>query len=274
MFSTAKFRSSVSPLCLASCISLIAAATTCDSIAQGSGTTSVPNDTSNYLSDVISFSVPVEITPSTLASADEAKKSYAAPGTRFRVHGVGKVSKTDGFLLVEVLNAKCIFTVPEAAAKQCSDQEKVAGEAITPSSYFWLSAGTGNLVNLMRSRVGWAYGAMIAPYKYQLTGNRQIAGGASVGGWLGRRQLGYTGTEDTGGFFLGAGEIPVAKLVDGKATTDNQFGVSYGFFYSTRIKREFLIAILLGVDRVNRSAEYTYNGKPWLAITFGVELGN
>jgi hypothetical protein len=116
---------------------------------------------------------------------------------------------------------------------------------------------------------GVTYGALVIPFKYQLTGDKQFAGGASLGGYLGYRldflnKLGITATPIA---FMGASNIS-AKGVS-EADTKSLMGFSYGVGLVGTFQRSFQAGVVVGWDRVGKNEGYQYNGKPWLALQFG-----
>jgi hypothetical protein len=107
------------------------------------------------------------------------------------------------------------------------------------------------------------------PFKYHLSGNRDITGATTVGPYLG-----YHATTSTlGGLavvgFGGASDISVTQQVNGQSTTQSLYGFSYGAGVIATVKGSFQLGAVIGVDHVNKSANYQYNDKPWLAVELG-----
>lgn len=116
---------------------------------------------------------------------------------------------------------------------------------------------------------GVTYGALVIPFKYQLKGDKQFEGGASLGGYLGYRfetlhNIGITATPIA---FMGASNISVKGATD--ADSRSLMGFSYGLGLVGTVQRSFQAGVVLGWDRVGRNEGYKYNGKPWLALQFG-----
>lgn len=124
-------------------------------------------------------------------------------------------------------------------------------------------------------RYGLTYGALIVPFKAQLTGNKDITGGSSVGGYIGRKIAKSTlGAELDLIAFLGLTSVPVAQTAAGQNTSQNLEGMSAGFGVIGTIKDSFHLGVVLGWDHVGSAAGYQYNNKPWIAAQFGVEFSH
>ena len=87
--------------------------------------------------------------------------------------------------------------------------------------------------------------------------------------------LGYRFDENDHGYgvkailFTGASAVTVNQTVNGKETTQNLAGFSFGGGFIGQVKNEFQLGIILGVDRVSESAKYEDNGKVWVAVGLG-----
>lgn len=122
---------------------------------------------------------------------------------------------------------------------------------------------------------GLTYGVLVVPFKYHLTGSKEFKGSGSIGPYAGYKQesgswgasLEYVG-------FLGLTSIAVERNVDGVQTTDNLSGVSFGGGVIGRIRDDFQVGLILGADRVGKSARYADNGKLWLAVSIGYAFSN
>jgi hypothetical protein len=120
------------------------------------------------------------------------------------------------------------------------------------------------------NRYGLTYGAIAVPFKYHLTGAKELTGSATVGPYLGYRTdrggLGY-GVSFIG--FLGASNIAVTTTQNGQSNSSNLAGFSYGVGAIGSVKGNFQLGGVLGFDRVSANAGYQYNGKPWIALELG-----
>ncbi|MEJ7806918.1 MAG: hypothetical protein WKG03_13480 [Telluria sp.] len=122
---------------------------------------------------------------------------------------------------------------------------------------------------------GLTYGVLVVPFKYHLTGTKEFKGSGSIGPYAGYKQesgnwgasLEYVG-------FLGLTSIAVERNIDGIRTTDNLSGVSFGGGVIGRIRDDFQVGLIIGADRVGKSARYADNGKLWLAVSIGYAFSN
>jgi hypothetical protein len=129
-----------------------------------------------------------------------------------------------------------------------------------------------NLDDLRNSgftRTGITYGTLVVPFKYQLTGDKDFTGSATLGGYVGfryetRKWIGITLTPI---LFVGASSNSVQN--SSKSSTDNIMGFSYGGGLIGTIKSSFQVGIVIGADIVGNSVNYQYNGKPWIALEIG-----
>jgi hypothetical protein len=119
------------------------------------------------------------------------------------------------------------------------------------------------------TRRGATYGALVVPFKYQLRGDKQFTGGASLGGYAGYRfeSLQKIGLTATPIIFMGASSV----TVPGNTPDDskNLMGFSYGLGLVGTFQNSFQSGLVLGWDRVGKNDGYKYNGKPWIALQIG-----
>lgn len=120
------------------------------------------------------------------------------------------------------------------------------------------------------SRTGITYGALVVPFKYQTTGAKDFTGSASVGGYAGYRfeSLRSIGVTATPIAFMGASNVSVPSSATA-STSANVMGFSYGLGLIGTFKGSFQTGLVVGWDRVGKSAGYQYNGKPWIALEIG-----
>lgn len=110
-------------------------------------------------------------------------------------------------------------------------------------------------------------GILSVPYKWHLA-DKSITVGSTIGGYIGYQTKAWKGIEVTpiigGGLALVSGDIP------GLPGTSTSAGVSLasgliGTVGTTNIQW----GVLTGIDWLGRSANYRYEGKPWLAFEVG-----
>ena len=124
------------------------------------------------------------------------------------------------------------------------------------------------------NRFGFAYGALVVPFKYQLMGSHQFTGSASAGPYLGYKidfeSLGWALTPAA---FAGASNIAVTNKNTSESNSTSQVaGFSWGGGLLIEIKGGFQGGVVLGWDDVgglSSNQYFQYNDKPWLALQLG-----
>lgn len=212
-------------------------------------TAQIANDLNNYLGDRIRFAVRIQAK----LKKDTSKEVCVPPLTRLTVLGSHEENGKKS-LIVKIADG----------TNDCDSKTKLE----TEEAYLVKS---DDLAESGLARTGAAYGALAVPFKYQLTGNKDFSGNAMLGGYLGYRfetanHIGYTLTPVG---FMGASTISVPTNNGGQATDQNLSGFSYGIGLIGTFKGAFQAGVVLGWDRVGKSAGYQYNGKPWLAVELG-----
>lgn len=125
------------------------------------------------------------------------------------------------------------------------------------------------------NRYGITFGGLVVPFKYQVAGSKDFKGGSSVGAYIGYRfDNNIWGFELKPIVFLGGGTVAVEQNIDGVKKVQNLAGFSAGIGLIGSFKEKFQIGLVLGADRVNKSAGYIDNGKGWIALSFGVPFSN
>jgi hypothetical protein len=116
------------------------------------------------------------------------------------------------------------------------------------------------------ARSGATYGALVVPFKYQLTKDKEFSGGSTIGAYAGYRfewlnRLGFTAVPIV---FGGASNISVNSGGNNKSVMGFSYGLGLIGTYQT-----FQSGVVLGWDRVGKNEGYMYNGKPWIAVQVG-----
>ncbi len=123
------------------------------------------------------------------------------------------------------------------------------------------------------SRYGLTYGALVVPFKYHVKGSKEFKGGSTVAPYFGYRSdgndLGF-GAKFIG--FLGASTVAVEQEVGGKTQSQNLAGFSYGLGVIGQVKSDFQMGLVIGAERISKSARYADNGKMWLAVSLGFDF--
>lgn len=211
----------------------------------------------NYLGDRIGYGTTLYVKSVRLGS--NQIDSVCVPA-RVDLLGVGKARIPENGKEVD----RVLFSVGEVTeddAKSCP-----AGTAVNEGSVVALDPDL--LSSAPPRRRGWSYGTLVVPYKFQFKGDRSLSGGATLGGYLGYRFT-SRGTTFQPIFFAGATKVDVPKLVDGKSTTEQLAGLSYGVGLLSNFKQSFQVGLVVGADRVSKGANYVNNGKPWVSLSLG-----
>lgn len=223
--------------------------------AVSNGAAAAQNDEKNYIGDRLSF--PFNVSGKYL-NEDGTEGGDVCIPAKTTLRGMGK---EDGKgLVVQLAN---VFGKPV----DCKD-EKTTVDGKRP-----ILISKTVMDRMTPSRYGLTYGALVVPFKYQLNGDKEFKGGSSVAPYLGYRfDPNYLGVGVKLIGFLGGGTISVEQTVDGTRKTQNLAGVSYGIGLIGQVKNDFQLGVVLGYDRVSKSAGYPDNGKPWLAISIGMSF--
>jgi hypothetical protein len=124
-------------------------------------------------------------------------------------------------------------------------------------------------------RAGWRYGALVVPFKMQLSGARAFTGSASLGGYFGYQDpIGDLGVNFTPVFFGGVSNIPSSNSNPSATSSQTVAGLSYGTGVLFDIKDSFHIGFVLGFDHVSSAQKYQYNDKPWISFEIGYSFAN
>jgi hypothetical protein len=212
----------------------------------------------NYLGDEVTYSTTVHVKSIRLGTNQVEEVCVPA---KVDLRGLGKAKLTENNKEFD----RVLFSVGEVtdeAIKLCPDKAKVAKEGTV------VAFDPDLLVSVPPRRTGWSYGTLVVPYKFQFKGDRSLSGGATLGGYLGYRVT-RLGTTVQPIFFAGATKVDVPKLVDGKSTTEQLAGLSYGIGLLSNFKQAFQVGLVVGADRVSKGANYVNNGKPWVSLSLG-----
>ena len=205
------------------------------------------NDQDNFLGDRIRFIVNVK------AWQREKPKEELCIPARAQMTVLGIDEKGDK-LIIKLLDE----------TKDCNN-----GLILAPNVAYLIEQG--ELTRSGAARTGSTYGVLVVPFKYQTTGNKDFTGSATMGGYLGYRYetthlIGFTLSPIV---FLGASNISVPAGTNGQTSSQQLAGFTYGLGLISTFKGAFQAGLVVGWDRVGKSAGYEYNGKPWLAIEIG-----
>jgi hypothetical protein len=124
---------------------------------------------------------------------------------------------------------------------------------------------------------GYQAGVLVAPYKFHFS-DHSTSGSASIGGYVGYN-YGIPGFLVTPVLSAGLGAVPVPAATStvknptpGATTTHTSFTLATGPIFGLPKFGGFQIGLLVGIDWAGAGADYKYEGKPWLSISFGTGL--
>jgi hypothetical protein len=124
-----------------------------------------------------------------------------------------------------------------------------------------------------RHQFGWAYGALVIPYKFHGSDN-SFSSNVTVAGFAGY-SFSLEGFQLTPVVTGGLSTVQVPKTdSNGVTTNDNKSAASaaWGLVFTFSRTRMFQVGLLSGWDWAGNSSGYQYNGKPWIALSVGVDL--
>ena len=124
-------------------------------------------------------------------------------------------------------------------------------------------------------RSGIAYGALVVPFKMQLSGGKAFTGSSSIGGYLGyQNPIGDFPINFNPILFAGASNVSTSATTGSTTTSQTVAGVSYGTGILFDVKDDFHIGFVLGFDHVSSAQKYQYNDKPWVSFEIGYSFAN
>ena len=218
------------------------------------------NDKTNYLGDKIKFQTDMYVEKVDMKSKNKDVSPACVPAfSTLRGIGTLKVGA----------DTRPAFIITNVEGGGSCDDKKVRVNDV-------VLVKLEDLNSTPPDRYGLTYGALLVPFKYHLGGSKSFTGSTSVGGYLGFRQdrSGRTGLALEYIGFIGAATVPVAQTTNGQSTTQNMSGVTYGIGILGTVKGSFHMGVVFGADRVNASAHYEDNGKPWVAVEIGYAFSN
>ncbi|MEA3191740.1 MAG: hypothetical protein QOD26_73 [Betaproteobacteria bacterium] len=121
--------------------------------------------------------------------------------------------------------------------------------------------------DLDRSRFGYTYGVLVAPFKYYKA-SRQFSAGASVGPYLGHRVHDRPGSSTVAAVSIGAASA-VVKNADGSSSTKT--GMSIALAALSQFK-DFNVGLIAGRDFFSKSDDIPISGRVWLSVSVGKKL--
>jgi len=119
---------------------------------------------------------------------------------------------------------------------------------------------------------GFTYGILYVPFKFHWGSIRDLSTGSSVGGYAGFKTNAYN-NEINYVIFAGITSITVQQNINNTVTNQNITGFSWGGGSLLNFAGgSFHGGAVIGLDYVSSSANYRYNGQPWIAIELGFDF--
>jgi len=242
-----------------------------------SAPTPIPNSQNNFQGDLVTF--PVNVTVAMNDGTNSTWVNVCLPvGTYIR--GVGQT--TDGTYYFRVDCSWRDWILHKCKAHDidaCSiDQATQKPANIKVGSTIRVTKAQMDLYP--PNRFGLTYGALVVPFKFELTGQKEFKGSASLGPYLG-----YQIDKETFGAaislvaFAGVSNNSATKTTTTasstsgtpttKTTNTDLAGFSYGGGLLGTVKGGFQLGAVVGFDHVGSGQGFQYNDKPWLAFELG-----
>lgn len=121
-------------------------------------------------------------------------------------------------------------------------------------------------------RRGWTFGALVVPFKYQLS-DKSFSGSTTIGTYVGYKLQDNRGSITP---ILSAGWVPniAVPLATGGSVNRSGFSWAGGVIFSIDKGTGTQIGILFGQDRLgsNAAAPYAYEGKTWMSLSIGYKF--
>lgn len=228
------------------------------------------NSENNFFGDRISFPVNVrgQLYDGGKAEGQQLGDAVCIPaGTALRVGGDSVKVKSGG---VEKSGRIVYLSAFRDRLPQC-DAPPAAGPKYLAKERIFLEDAEFRNVGI--DRFGYTYGGLVVPFKYHVSGSKEFRAGSSIGPYVGYRfDRNTIGLGMKAIAFAALSTVAVEQTVDGQPKTQSLSGLSYGVGLIGQVKGDFQMGIVVGWDRVSRSANYADNGKAWVAVTAGFDF--
>ncbi len=219
----------------------------------------VGNSQDNFQGDRVTFPVNMQVLVDP-GDGTEPKKRCLKAGTKLR--GIGKQDSTVNFVVISC-NPWLGLLPDNEPPEQCPVMCDGDGKLDTGST---IQIALPEVEKHLPNRYGLAYGTLVVPFKFQLTGAHQFTGSATLGPYLGYRfDTESYGLATTLAAFGGVSNIAVTK----NNSTSQIAGFGYGGGVLVEVKGGFQAGAVIGFDSVGSNQGFQYNNKPWLAVELG-----
>lgn len=231
-------------------------------------TTVFVNSKDNFQGDRVVFSQRVPIT--VVDDGGGTRALTLQPGTELRGIGQSTPTKVD-FVVIHCSAILGLFGHSEAVTadgKGCEVATDREQKIVALPNGSVVQIDSQYLQSNPPNRYGLAFGGLVVPFKFQLTGAHQLSASATVGPYMGYKFAAQTvGFAGTAALFAGASNIAVTKA--GSTSTQQLAGFSAGGGLLFEIKGGFQAGAVCGIDSVGSGQGFEYNNKPWLALQLG-----
>lgn len=160
----------------------------------------------------------------------------------------------------------CLGSCQEPA-KDCSSNRVVEGNGY--------EIAVEKLEKSATNTVGFDYGTLVVPFKYQLHDNT-ITGNSTVAQYLGYKFT-SAGLSIMPVFSAGLGVVSISQKDSQQNVTTSSapsFSVAYGLIVNILKNGLFQAGIMSGWDWAGKGSQYKYEGKPWISISLGTNWTN
>jgi len=144
-------------------------------------------------------------------------------------------------------------------------------EAVTRDTVYVVKA---NILSKYPSKgYGFTSGILTVPYKYY-PNQQELSGQPTVNGYVGYKLQDYSlGYELSIVGSAGLGVVPITTTnADGSKSNGSgaSFAVAWGFIMT--VNKYFQVGIVQGWDWTDKSSNYEFQGKPWIAVSLGTAI--
>ncbi|GAB5605823.1 hypothetical protein [Sideroxyarcus sp. TK5] len=255
-------------------------------VAASSVPATAPSDEYDWKGDKVQLLVDVT---KIKKSADESGDYFAPESTIFTVSNDDKKTNklTVKFLNVKPGDGQNVHVEPTDELPLFSkifaglgwkyvtaDKDRVASDGSQPvDTHGAYVLDKAAVENIPHTRYGWTFGALIVPFKYQLS-DKSFGGSSTIGPYVGYRFQDNQGAVTP---VVSAGwvnNIPVALANGGGTINRSGFSWAAGVIFSIDKGTGFQAGVLVGQDRLgsNAAAPYQYEGKYWLSLSVGYKF--
>ncbi len=247
-------------------VTLILLGTSCAALAQ-----ETRNSEDNFFGDRISFPVNVrgKLYDAQKPVGQQLGEAVCIPaGTALRVGGNTATVKVDS--TTEKKGRIVHLSSYSSRLPQCDQAPNTAEKYVAKEKIFLAEE---EFANVGLDRFGYTYGGLVVPYKYHVNGSKEFRAGSAIGPYIGYRfDRNTIGLGIKAIAFAALSTVAVEQTVGGETKSQSLSGFSYGLGFIGQVKGDFQMGLVVGWDRVSRSANYADNGKAWVAITAGFDF--